>query len=491
MNAREPCRPGDGISVSAGHLGVGSVIGGKYSLTRLLGEGAMGTVFEAHHHALDVDVAIKILRTRPRFGHDRSPRERMQREARAVASLGHPAIIRVFDAGVMPDGLPYLVMELLEGEDLASMLDRLGRLGPVTAVQSMLPIVEALAAAHTRQIIHRDLKPENVFLARTAGGATQPKLIDFGVAKLDDPAGRRLTLPGMMVGSPAYMSPEQVRGEEADARADIWAVCVILYELVTGSRPFDGPNEVAVLVATLEEPAVPISVWGVDEPVLWGILARGLSKDAADRWPSARALGAALARWLLAAGKTEDVSGTSLTRSWPDVCARAELDDGLLLPRTAPSSLPPLVLAAPAAPRPRGRGTAILAASGLIALLGLGGGSLPSHAARPSRLTAALVAELRSEIVAAPTAPETGICRRAPAVMGPATGADGAADAVSASDVFLRAALGAAFAPACADRAAGSSLSAGTAAAPVRLGSRRPPRSAWAELKRPRFAGGR
>jgi serine/threonine protein kinase len=188
MIAREPCRPGDGRSVSAGHLGVGSVIAGKYSLTRLLGEGAMGTVFEAHHHALDVDVAIKILRTRRGGGDDGSPRERLQREARAAASLGHPGIIRVFDTGVTPDGQPYLVMELLEGEDLASMLDRLGRLAPVTAVQSMLPIVEALAAAHDRQIIHRDLKPENVFLARTAGGATQPKLIDFGVAKLDDPA---------------------------------------------------------------------------------------------------------------------------------------------------------------------------------------------------------------------------------------------------------------------------------------------------------------
>ena len=293
-------------------LGVGSVIDGKYRLEGLLGEGGMGAVWWAHHLELDLPVAIKLLRADT---DQTTLSERLKIEARAVAQLVHPAIVRVFDMDRSERGEPFIVMELLRGESLADLLDR-GRLSQENAVQIALPIAEALALAHAKGVVHRDLKPHNVFLAEEAE-KLQPKLLDFGIAKLMAPGGTNgsLTETGISVGSPDYMSPEQARGSnDVDHRADIWAFCVMLYEALTCLTPFRGDNYNALMRSIVENEPLPLdeSV----EPRLAELVAWGLCKERSDRPSTIQELGRELARWLIARGVTADICGTPLEAKW-------------------------------------------------------------------------------------------------------------------------------------------------------------------------------
>ena len=213
---------------------VGDVIAGKYRLDALLGEGGMGTVWRAFNLQLEAPVALKLIRGEL----DRvSLAQRLKQEARAAAKLGHPAIVRVFDVGDSELGDPYIVMELLKGQTLGHLLATEQRLSAVHGLQLLLPVADALVAAHAKGIVHRDLKPDNIFLAYE-GEQLQPKLLDFGIAKLEGEAGpnQQLTQAGVVLGSPEYMSPEQARGQDnVDHRTDIWSFCVVLYETLTGS----------------------------------------------------------------------------------------------------------------------------------------------------------------------------------------------------------------------------------------------------------------
>ncbi len=296
---------------------IGDRIGGKYTLIERLGEGGMGTVWRAHNELLDVDVALKVLRTDDVDVSDGTLlSDRLLQEARAAARLGHPSIARVFDYGTTELNNPYIVMELLRGEDLAEALSRRGKVSSTKAVSTLMPIAHALAAAHAQGIVHRDLKPENVFLSRLEDGRVVPKLVDFGIAKIDRERSHRLTQTGTMLGSPIYMSPEQARGDDVDHRADIWAFCVVLYELVTGRTPFEGRNYNALLYSIIsEEPrTMPVKAEGDDE--LWAILRRGFEKDPDKRWQSSDEMGRALAQWLIVRGVQEDITGASLVAQW-------------------------------------------------------------------------------------------------------------------------------------------------------------------------------
>jgi serine/threonine protein kinase len=301
---------------AASGIGVGTLLDGKYRLESALGTGGMGSVFLAHHDALDVEVAIKVVRADLAEATQVPLGDRLLQEARAAAQLGHPAIARVFDFGVTPGGDPYLVMELLEGEDLAQVLHRRGAVKPAKAVQTILPIAHGLAAAHEKGIVHRDVKPENIFLAKTDSGHVQPKLIDFGVAKLERTAAERITLVGYLLGSPGYMSPEQARGEDVGASADTWALAVVLYEMLTGRLPFQADNYNALLRAIVDDAHPSILELGVDDAELGAILDRGLCKRIEQRWPSMVELGVALAHWLVKRGYAVDICGNSLSASW-------------------------------------------------------------------------------------------------------------------------------------------------------------------------------
>lgn len=287
----------------------GDLFAGRYRLIRLIGQGGMGVVWEAQNDALDIRVAIKLIHQSTATPEER---QRLIFEARAAARLVDPGVVRVFDCGEAPSGEPYIVMEYLEGQDLASRLDQRGRLSPIEAVRTLLPIVRALGTAHAASIVHRDVKPENVFLTRSATGEEQPKLLDFGIAKIELPWEKRLTQAGSALGSPNYMSPEQARGEEVDPRADLWGLCVVLYEVITDRLPFDGNGYNAVMYSILTSSPATFMELGVKEPELWEIIARGLERDRSLRWQSSVELHRALSDWLIARGVMHDVSGVSL-----------------------------------------------------------------------------------------------------------------------------------------------------------------------------------
>jgi serine/threonine-protein kinase len=293
--------------------GPGDLIDGKYELEALLGKGGMGEVWTARNETLGVRRAVKLIRA---DAGSADSTDRLLHEAQAAARLADPAIVRVFDFGKTRWGDPYIVMEMLEGEDLMSVINRRERLSPTKAVRVLLPVIRALGAAHAHGIVHRDLKPENIFLTDLPEGRVQPKLLDFGIAKLANARALRLTSAGAVMGSPLYMAPEQARGEDVDERADIWAVCVVLYEAITGSPPFSGDDRAQVIRAALEVTPARLSHYGVKDNSLWPIIMRGLEKRREDRWPSMTELGRALARWLLDAKVSDDITGASLEAGW-------------------------------------------------------------------------------------------------------------------------------------------------------------------------------
>lgn len=301
----------------------GDRVGQNYRLRRILGRGGMGDVWLAHNETLDVDVAVKFVRP---ASEEKDAAKRLLDEARAAARLGHPAIVRVFDFGETEGGDPFIVMERLEGEDLATALGRLGRLSPTKAVRTLLPIAHALVAAHAKGIVHRDLKPENVFLARIDGDRLQPKIVDFGIAQVDKGKGFGLPRSAALLGSLAYMSPEQARGEEVDQRADVWSFSVMLYELIAGRQPFAGDTHDSLLRAIVS--GEPASLSPGDDGALWGIVRMGLEKDLTKRFPSMRELGETLALWLLGRGIKEDITGASVDTPWGPRLGPVE-DDGL------------------------------------------------------------------------------------------------------------------------------------------------------------------
>ncbi|HEV8267847.1 MAG TPA: protein kinase, partial [Thermoanaerobaculia bacterium] len=221
----------DGRTLSSRRL-IPYRVADRYRLVRVLGEGGMGTVFRAYDVKLDRDVAIKILK--PEHFDDPSLRLRFENEARAAARIDHPGVVAVYDSGQLGDGSLFLVMELLEGSDLATVLERSGRGRPREVAELLRQGAAALAAAHRANLIHRDVKPENVFLVDRPGGF-QVKIVDFGVAKQMN-VDLHLTKTGLIVGTPAYMSPEQLEGKEVDARSDVYSLAAVAYEALSGRR---------------------------------------------------------------------------------------------------------------------------------------------------------------------------------------------------------------------------------------------------------------
>jgi serine/threonine protein kinase/tetratricopeptide (TPR) repeat protein len=274
---------------------------GPYEIVSLVGSGGMGEIYKARDTRLDRTVALKILTS----GHAADPRfrERFDREARAISKLDHPHICALYDVGVH-EGNAYLVMQYLEGQTLAARL-REGELLVDEALKCAVEIVDALAAAHRAGITHRDLKPANIML--TKSGA---KLLDFGIAKLRPPAvtaatpgsnavtnPTSLTVPGLIVGTLHYMSPEQLMGLEGDSRSDIFAIGAVLYETLTGRKAFDGESQASVIVSILERDLPRSNGHALAPPALDRLVRKCLAKDPDERWQTAKDLGDEL-RWV-------------------------------------------------------------------------------------------------------------------------------------------------------------------------------------------------
>jgi serine/threonine protein kinase len=277
---------------------VDDVLADKYRIERELGRGGMGIVVSAIHLQLEERVAIKFLL--PELAHDPALVARFLREGRAAIKIRSEHVVRVRDVATLPGGTPYMVMEYLKGKDFEELLEDQGRLPAELAVDHLLQATEALAEAHALGMVHRDLKPANLFLAHRADGSPCVKVLDFGITKVtdtDDAANFDSTKASIVMGSPRYMSPEQMRSaREIDARADIWALGVILHELITGIAPFDGTTMPDLLAAILQDPPPPLRQHRPDAPQgLEAIIARCLEKDAAGRYADVAELTEALA----------------------------------------------------------------------------------------------------------------------------------------------------------------------------------------------------
>ena len=225
----------------------GVVVGGKYRLERPLGAGGMGAVWVARHTLLDVEIALKVMG--PQVADVPEARSRFVREAKAVAQLKSPYIVQVHDFGGIDD-TPYLAMELLSGEDLGSVIAHEHRLSLARTVEIAASIAKALRVAHEARIVHRDLKPTNIFLANV-GGEQVVKVLDFGIAKVLAGADAGTTTSGAIIGSPAYMSPEQARGGALDERSDLWSLGAVVFEMLTGQQAFGGATIGDVIVEDL------------------------------------------------------------------------------------------------------------------------------------------------------------------------------------------------------------------------------------------------
>jgi hypothetical protein len=277
----------------------GRVIDGKYRIDSVLDHGGMGVVYRATRVMIGDGVALKLLHS-DRLQEPGS-RERFQREAQAAARLKHENAVTIYDFGVTTDGLVYLVMELVEGESLAKIIHRQGALPVELCVEAMKQICAAVGEAHRHNIVHRDLKPDNVIL-RGTGSTMRVKVLDFGIAKLQDSDVSRLTQTGAVVGTPHYMSPEQCMGQELDGRSDVYSLGVVLFEMLTGRVPFSATTPTAVVVQQVTQaPPAPCSINpGIPEAVEKVIL-RALEKKREARPQSAEDL----SRELTAAAETE------------------------------------------------------------------------------------------------------------------------------------------------------------------------------------------
>ena len=278
---------------------VGLHVAERYKILRTLGAGGMGGVYEAVHEGIGRKVAIKCLHAE--YARDRGLIERFRREARAATAIGNEHIVDVTDVGELPDGAPFLVMEFLVGKTLGQMLSEQGPLRVPRAVHIGRQVCNALEAAHEKGIVHRDLKPDNIFLIKRGGDPDFVKVLDFGISKTHaaDNGVSELTRTGMAIGTPSYMSPEQAQGlRDIDGRTDVWAMGVILYELLSQTRPFVADTYPRLLMHIVGGTPHRLSHWRKDIPdELDALVMRCLEKDPAQRVSSMAELGEELAKF--------------------------------------------------------------------------------------------------------------------------------------------------------------------------------------------------
>ncbi|MFO0606655.1 MAG: serine/threonine-protein kinase [Polyangiales bacterium] len=362
----------------------GDVIAGRYKVVRRLGSGGMGAVFEAENLRTGRRVALKIvhaeLAAKPELA------RRFEREARAAAQLEHPHVVDILDLGDdAARGIQFLVQEFLEGESLADRMVREGPLSPRAALEALTPIADALAAVHAAGLVHRDVKPENVFLQRR-GEAETPKLIDFGVvAYAAGPPTVRLTKAGTLVGTPAYMSPEQALDASVDGRADLWSLGVVLYEALSGERPYDADDPDQLLAKIRFEAPRPLASVMPGLPAsLVAAVDRALQRDRAARWPTAVAFRDALrlAAMKLSAAQFDDRTTVMSPRDDP----RPAVEEPTTV--RAPEEPPREAVRVAVVVRDRpARGRAVAFAA-LVVAAGVGLGLVVNRAVRPRPVAA-------------------------------------------------------------------------------------------------------
>jgi eukaryotic-like serine/threonine-protein kinase len=381
---------GDPLAVSEGDL-----VDGKYRVGRLLGQGGMGYVMKAEHEQLGHPVALKFLATA--LVRNKTAVTRFLREGRAAVRLGSEHVARVLDVGTLASGVPYLAMEFLEGLDLGQLVMARGSIRAEDAVDYVLQACDAVAEAHALGIVHRDLKPANLFLTHRRDGSPFVKVLDFGISKaLEEGAGPSMTATSTVMGSPFYMSPEQIRSSKhVDARTDIWALGTILYELLSGRPPYMGESMLAVCAAIASEPVPSLADSRPDlAPGLAATVMHCLEKDTAKRYQTVAELGVALLpfgpkwapvlveRWLKLLQPGTPPSWSPGAQTW----------DGEQQQSTPPPAAAADLAGPPAAPAVESRVTAATAVSG----------EHPAPALPPAAPMPAVAAPLSPHVALAP-----------------------------------------------------------------------------------------
>ena len=346
---------------------IGSIIADRYLVLSKIGEGGMGQVYLAEHVKMGRKSAVKVMN--PGTVNDADAISRFNREAANASRISHQHVAQVYDFGETPDGLIYLAMEYVEGEPLTDVLQREGALPPERAGEIVRQVGDALAVAHDMGIVHRDLKPDNVMLAKFRDGSDCVKVVDFGIAKAINVEAQKVTKTGLLIGTPEYMSPEQVAGDPLDGRSDIYSLALVAFNMLTGRLPFPSKTAQESVIMRLTEPPMrlgqmrPEIAW---TPAVQAVMDRALQRDAALRYPSASEFGRALSAAVQGLSDATR-SGTTHVMDEPHAW------------------VPPTRVSEPAPPAGTGRGVrpavavgigvAVVAIAALAAMFSMNGGS--------------------------------------------------------------------------------------------------------------------
>ena len=365
--------PTDGATLRAADGGtdlVGQVVADRYVVHRKLGEGGMGQVYLAEHVRMGRRSALKVMH--PGMMHDADAIARFNREASNASRISHPNVAAIYDFGETSDGLIYLAMEFVEGEPLTSLVERQGALPAPRAAAIASQVAEALAAAHDLGIVHRDLKPDNIMLARGRDGTDVVKVVDFGIAKSTGGAAQRVTRTGYIVGTPEYMSPEQLAGDTLDGRSDIYALGLVTFHLLTGTLPFPSATvQESMIMRLTERPRTLAEVRaGIPWPAeIQSALDRALARDAKQRYADAREFAADLQRAVAGMPDTDAASAGTLVMGTPLPATRvASAASGTRASAARGAALE-------RAPASRARGRVPLVATAVAVVLVLAGGA--------------------------------------------------------------------------------------------------------------------
>jgi tRNA A-37 threonylcarbamoyl transferase component Bud32 len=404
-DARMSAQPGTGL--------IGTVLGGSYRITRLIGQGGMGAVYEGVQLRLERRVAVKLMARE--LSANAEAIARFRREAEVTSQLGHPHIVQVFDFGEAPTGEPYLVMEYLEGEDLERRIARIGKMSAPAASHIIRQVASALSATHAKGIVHRDLKPANVFLLSVEGETDFVKVVDFGISKVRA-AGTKLTAALAVMGTPNYMAPEQAEGriDEIDHRTDQWALACIAYELLAGRPPFIGENVASLLYQVIHQAPSPLASMNPGLPSqVEDVLRRALSKTQVGRFSTMTEFSRAFEG--AATGKAVSVSAPPPDAGAAIGRAPTMVSSPSIPPVTTFSSAAGETGASAAGARPKRRGLLMGVATAVV----LGGGAYAFVARRAgvpeTPVSAAAIAVPVAASAAAAASPPAAPARAAPA----------------------------------------------------------------------------
>ncbi len=360
--ANERFCPRDGTALRSQGGGtdlVGSIIGERYHVLKKLGEGGMGQVYLAEHVKMGRKSAVKVMN--PGMVHDADAISRFNREAANASRINHPNVAGIYDFGETSDGLIYLAMEFIEGESLTSLVEKNGALPPARAADIAKQAADGLSVAHDMGIVHRDLKPDNIMIAKNRDGTDCVKVVDFGIAKAAGAENQKVTKTGLVVGTPEYMSPEQLAGDKLDGRSDVYSLALVAFNMLTGKLPFEGETAQESMIMRLTDEPKSLAMMKPDTswtPEVQAVMGKALQRRVADRYQKAADFGVALWQAVERMPKKAPAGATQMLGAADGATALMAAPPKTLLDSSPNMPRPEFVSALPSAPAPVYAGSA-------------------------------------------------------------------------------------------------------------------------------------